>query len=81
VGKGGVLTGDAHDPRVAWLENDFATGRTEIVFPPGFTARFSPRLEILNAAGLVVARAGDHIDGGCLTGLPSLDGPLLVLGP
>ncbi len=73
---GATLNGDPTDPRIAWLDLE-GEGRREIVFPPGYTVRFTPTLEVLDDAGQVVARAGERIDGGCLTG--SLDDPLLIL--
>lgn len=73
-----VLTGDPTDPRVAWL--DQAQGRTDVVFPLGLRARFAPNLEIVDQTGRVVARAGDVIDGGCVTG-GDLGSPLLILWP
>ena len=74
-----VLNGDPADPRVAWLDLG-GHGRREIVFPPGYTARFAPSLEVLDDAGHVVARAEDRIAGGCVTGSGIAD-PLLVLSP
>lgn len=74
-----TLNGDPADPRIAWLDRR-GYSRKDIVFPPGFTARFAPSLEVLDAAGNVVARAGDRIDGGCVTGSGGND-PLLVLWP
>ena len=74
VGTEAILAGDRTDPRVAWLVSSGT--RVDVVFPPGFTARFSPALEVLNASGAVVARAGDRIDGYCVTA-----GPPLVLFP
>lgn len=72
------LRGDPVDSRVAWLSSSF--GRKELVFPVGFTARFMPDLEVLDRAGVVVAREGDAIEGGCVTGSgPS--SPLLILWP
>jgi hypothetical protein len=45
VGLGGmVLTGSPTDPRVAWLTGLDGTGRQEVVWQPGFTARFDPDL-------------------------------------
>jgi hypothetical protein len=74
-----TLTGDPADPRIAWL--DLAGhGRRDVVFPPAFTARFVPSLEVLDEAGRVVARAGDRIADGCLTGSGVSD-PLLILRP
>lgn len=77
---GATLTGDPHDPRVAWLKSPANGGRIDIVFPPGFSARFTPRLEILDAAGQVVARDGDPVEGGCDTG-GGVGAPLLVFWP
>jgi hypothetical protein len=74
VGTEGVLTGDANDPRVAWLSE--AGHRVDVVFPYGFSARFTPNLEVLGPSGAVVARGGDRVDGGCVTA-----GPLLILWP
>jgi hypothetical protein len=78
IGLDGVLAGDPTDPRVAWLAVT-GGGRRELVFPLGFTARFSPDLEILNASGEVAFREGDHIGGGCLTVVPGM--PVLVTPP
>ena len=38
----GTLRGDPHDPRVAWLDLG-SSGTMDLVFPKGFTARFTPR--------------------------------------
>ena len=65
-----TLAGDPSDPRLAWLVQPGGK-RLDVVWPPGFTARFVPTLEILDAAGDVVFRAGDPVDGGC-TGDPYL---------
>ena len=78
IGLDGVLAGDPSDPRVAWLAGT-GGGRRELVFPLGFTARFSSDLEILNASGEVVFREGEHIGGGCLTVMPGM--PVLVTPP
>jgi hypothetical protein len=62
-----TLAGDRQDPYLAWLV--YPDGeRTDVVWPPGYSARFTPDLEILDASGRVVHRAGDVIDGGCVTG-------------
>jgi hypothetical protein len=60
------LRGDANDPAVAWLQGQ--NGPTSVAFPKGFTARFTPRLEILDESGVVRFRDGDVIDGGCVWG-------------
>jgi hypothetical protein len=72
---GATLSGSASDPRVAWI-GLAGYGDRDAVFPKGFTARFTPDLEVLNAQGNVVFRAGDKITGGC-TG----DGALLIGWP
>ena len=74
VGTEAALAGDPDDPRVAWLVS--GGKRVDVVFPYGFRARFVPGLEVLNASGVVVARGGDRIDGGCVTA-----GSLLILWP
>jgi hypothetical protein len=72
VGTEAVLAGDPTDPRVAWMVS--RGQRVDVMFPYGFSARFAPDLELLDASGAVVARAGDPIDGGCVTA-----GPMLIL--
>ena len=63
----GTLRGDRRDPRVAWLDHG-SSGTMDLVFPTGFTARFTPRLEILDATGQVRFREGSAITGGCVWG-------------
>jgi hypothetical protein len=77
VGTEATLVGSPTDPRLAWMV-DFRGGRHEIVWPRGFTARFDPDLAVLDASGKVVYRAGDRIDGGCVTGA---ENTLLILPP
>lgn len=78
--SGATLAGNPADPRVAWLEFG-GGGRQEIVWPPGFTARFTPQLEILDASGSTVFRAGDSISGGCTAGPADDPGQLLMIRP
>lgn len=82
IGYGGKLRGDPADPRVAWGESETRTNaliiRQELVWPIGYTARFSPELEVLDASGSVRYRAGDTIAGGCTTG-PNASGPMYVI--
>ena len=78
IGLDGTLSGNPADPRVAWLAT--SAGRMDVVFPAGFTARFAPSLEVLDASGLVVAHEGTAITGGCTTG-PNAQGPVLILVP
>jgi hypothetical protein len=73
-----TLAGDPKDSRVAWVVQNGK--RRDVVFPNGYSARFSPDLEILDESGHVVARGCDAIGGGCVTGSDA-QGPLLILWP
>ena len=76
VGLDATLTGNPSDPRIAWLVA--STGRRiDIMWPPGYTARFEPLLEVLNADGTVVFREGSNVTDGCVTG-PDAQGPFLI---
>ena len=79
---GASLAGDKNDPHVTWL--DTPVGRHEIVWPPGYTARFyrldSP-FEILDANGRVVYRRGDWISGGCVAGPSNDPASILLIDP
>lgn len=60
VAKDQRLTGAIDDPRVTWFAG--ATDRgARIKWPPGYVARFSPRLEVIDPSGVVVAREGDGL--------------------
>jgi len=61
-----ALRGSATDSRHAWLGD--GAGRLNLVWPAGYAARFNPKLEVLDAAGNVVARDGQAFDGVCVTG-------------
>jgi hypothetical protein len=66
VGLDAVLRGSPNDPRVAWLENKLGgQSRTEVTWPAGYRARFSPNIEILDENGNVVLREGDAVTGAC----------------
>lgn len=76
--SGAILAGDQGDPRYPWL--DTPSGRQEIVWPPGYRARFygfDGPFDVLDANGRVVYREGDAISGGCVAG-PN-DDPSLIL--
>ena len=75
-----TLAGSPADPRVAWLVSA-GGGRQEIVWPPGFSARFTPHLEVIDTSGKTVFRAGDKISGGCVAGPPEDPGKLLLIRP
>lgn len=77
-----TLAGDPSDPRLAWLQTP--GGRLEIVWPPGYTARFDrfvSNLEVLDPTGRVVYGLGDPIDGGCTAGPPNDPGSVLLILP
>ena len=81
VGYDGILRGDPSDPRLAWAEQETPNHvvlRRDLVWPTGYTARFTPQLEILDASRQVRFLAGDVIGGGCVTG-PGISGPLYVI--
>jgi hypothetical protein len=60
--RGLRLTGAIDDPHVTWFER---RGRRvqDVVWPPGYVARFRPDLEVLDPTGSVVAREGDGFKG------------------
>jgi hypothetical protein len=62
------LHGDADDPRVTWVVE--RGRREEIIWPPGYTAQFTPNLVVLDADGDIVAIEGAHVDGACVGGPP-----------
>lgn len=76
IGGGATLVGDPNDEHVAWLEG--FGNRGEVVWPPGYVARFAPDLEVLDPSGNVIYREGDVMPGGCAVGPPD-DPPSLVL--
>lgn len=83
VGLAAILRGDQSDPRLARLERFRGGGvRQDLVWLAGYSARFTPSLEILDQAGRVVLRDGDFVDGACVTSEPDvmwLSPPFLAL--
>jgi hypothetical protein len=65
------LRGAANDPRLAWMVYPDGS-RTELSWPVGYSARFVPRLEVLDGAGRVVGRDGSLVTGGCSTQEPGV---------
>ena len=76
VGLDATLAGDPSDPRMAWLIESNGL-RRDVIWPPGYTARFTPLLEVLDAKGGVVVRDGSPVSGGCASGEDG-KGPLLI---
>lgn len=66
VGLDAVLRGDAGDARVAWAIDRSSGGRIDLVWPAGYSARFLPDLQVLDASGTIVARDGDLVIGKCM---------------
>ena len=64
VGLEARLVGSPLDPRIVWLE----PGHARLVWPAGFTAQFTPNLEIRDRDGKLVMRGGDAVSGACLKG-------------
>jgi hypothetical protein len=65
VGISALLRGDAHDPVLTWVEDTTTHTRRDVVWPVGYRARFTPRLQVLDASGAVVLRESDLIAGTC----------------
>jgi|tagenome__1003787_1003787.scaffolds.fasta_scaffold19121854_2 hypothetical protein len=67
VATDAVLAGSANDRRVTWLQTPEG-GQMSLVWPAGWTARFSPDLQVLDVGGVVRMRAGDRVSGICFKG-------------
>ena len=77
---GATLAGSALDPSVTWVVMANGT-RIDLVWPPGYRARFTPDLEVLNATNEVVFRQGDPVEGGCAKGPADDPTRVLLLSP
>jgi hypothetical protein len=65
---GGRLQGAEADLHKAWLAIPVVPPRREeLVWPAGYRAQFNPDLIIVAADGRIFARAGDRVDGLCVT--------------
>ena len=60
------LHGSPTDARLVWMTFPDAS-RHELAWPLGYSARFTPGLELLDEQGQVVGREGSRIVGGCET--------------
>lgn len=72
IGLSASVEGRPNDPRGVWLRTQSGARRIDVLWPPGYAARFADRLEILDNTGQIVLRGGDVISGGCATGNPDL---------
>ena len=62
------------DPRLVWMT--WPDGhRSELAFDPGWSARFTPDLEVMDPTDQVVAREGSRITGLCPTPEPGVERP------
>lgn len=68
------LHGAPDDPRLAWMIRSNGT-RTELAWPVGFSAHFTPTLQVLDDRGRVVASEGSIVQGGCGTADPGVTFP------
>jgi len=60
------LHGSSTDQRLVWMTVPDGS-RQELAWPLGYSARFIPKLELLDETGSVVGREGTLITGGCGT--------------
>jgi len=77
-GLDAVLRGSPADPRITWLEGaDGARVEMLVGWPPEYSARFTPKLEVLDPDGNVIGRDGWRVSGFCGAGNGILLEPLL----
>jgi hypothetical protein len=65
------LRGSPDDPRLVWMV-DRDGARTDLAWPVGYSAPFTPDLELLDNSGRVVGRQGSLVVGGCETADPGV---------
>lgn len=76
-----MLHGSLSDPRITWIIQPDGT-RMDLAWPPGYSARFTPDLEVLDDRTSDVAREGSLATGGCLTAEPGIHSvDFTALGP
>jgi hypothetical protein len=66
VGRDATIHGSVSDPRLAWAIDNSSGRRVELIWPVGYSARFSPQLVVVDRGAKVVAHEGDLIIGSCL---------------
>lgn len=71
VGMQAFLHGSPTDPRTAWVES--ITGEEiDVLFPRGYSARFTPTLQVADRTGAIAMEEGDYVYGACVVGDDSL---------
>jgi len=63
-----MITGSPSDPRLVWVRDNSSGRELPLVWPPNWTARFDPKLEVINPSGVLRFRDGDQVTGGCVEG-------------
>jgi hypothetical protein len=88
VGFSVVVHGSRDDPALTWIVFGNDGHRENLLWPPGYRARFTPSLVVLDPTGQAVAREGEYATGGCpmlpggtLIDLPTKAQPLGVSSP
>lgn len=79
VGIEATLTGSPMDTRITWLVRAESGNEAPLVWPPGWKARFTPSLEVMDPAGIVRFRQGDRVTGACVKGPPEALNSVLML--
>jgi hypothetical protein len=74
VGYSVVVHGSPDDPALTWIVFGNDGHRENLLWPPGYRARFTPSLVVLDPTGQIVAREGEYATGGC----PMLPGGTLI---
>lgn len=69
VGVQATLHGGAEDPRVTWLLMEGGAEKA-LLWPPRWTARFAPALEVVDPDGRIRFRDGDAVTEVCFAGPP-----------
>lgn len=65
------LHGSFADSRLVWMTDPHGS-RIELAWPNGYSARFSPKLELLDERSRLVGGEGSLISGGCDTPQPGV---------
>ena len=66
VGADVTIRGSLDDPKRVWGIDNSSGARVELLWPPGYSARFEPDLVIIDEDGEVVGHDADLIIGACM---------------